>query len=329
MEEKEKEEKEKEEKVKEEEEEEKEKEEKEHKIPSSVKRGFYNFLRLEKGLSNNTIKAYKHDLAFLEKYFKDKSDYKDVTEEMLKTFLEETIQKVGIRSQTRILSGIKSFYNFCVIEKLLEESPAEIIEHPSVPVYLPEVLSVEEIDEIIGSIDRSKFDGHRNVAIIETLYGAGLRVSELINIKISNIYIDEKYMKIIGKGSKERLVPLSDNNIEQIKYWIKVRAAMKISRKNRDYLFLSSRRTPLTREMVFLIIKGVVQKTGIKKNISPHTFRHSFATHLLEGGANIRAIQQLLGHSSITTTEVYTHLSMNFLREEIIGCHPRNKNKLF
>ena len=306
-------------------------EENKHKIPNSVTQRYFVFLKLEKSLLDNTFEAYKRDLKVLENFLaKNGINYKDVKLENLQSFAAEIAkfckkEVCCARSQARIISGIKSFYKFCVVEKLLDSSPAELLEQPKIPLNLPEVLSVEEIEKIIAAIDLSQPTGHRNVAIIETLYGSGLRVSELVSIKLSDIFFDEKYMKITGKGSKQRLVPLSDKTIEQIQFWIQNRNSIPIKPKNEDFLFLNRRGTQLTREMVFIIIKKLAKDAGISKKISPHTFRHSFATHMLEGGANLRAIQQLLGHSSIITTEIYTHLSMDFLREEMIYYHPRNK----
>jgi len=313
------------------EEEEKIEDKEKYKIPNSVTQRYFVFLKLEKSLLENTFKAYKQDLKVLEDFLvENKIDYKGVTLENLQKLAAEIANfcKKEIccaRSQARIISGIKSFYKFCVIEKLLENSPAELLEQPKLPLYLPEVLSVEEIEKLIATIDLSQPMGHRNVAIIETLYGSGLRVSELVSIKLSDIYFDEKYMKITGKGSKQRLVPLSDKTIEQINFWLKERNLMQIKPKHEDFLFINRHGAQISRVMVFYIIKNLAKNAGINKKISPHTFRHSFATHLLEGGANLRAIQQLLGHSSIITTEIYTHLSMDFLREEIINHHPRNK----
>jgi len=306
-------------------------EKKDYKIPNSVIQGYYIFLKLEKSFLENTFKAYKQDLETFERFLEAKKiEYKNVTLKDLQQFVIEIKKycKKGIcciRSQARIISGIKSFYKFCLIEKLLESSPAELLELPKLPLHLPDVLSVEEIEKIIKVIDLSIPMGHRNLTIIEMLYGSGLRVSELINTKLSDIYFYEKYMKIIGKGSKQRLVPLSDKTIEQINFWLQERNSIQIKSKNEDFLFLNKHGTKMSRIAVFNIIKKFVKDTGITKRISPHTFRHSFATHMLEGGANLRAIQQLLGHSSIITTEIYTHLSMDFLREEIINHHPRNR----
>ena len=313
--------------------EEEEKIEKDYKIPNSVTQRYDIFLKLEKSLLENTFEAYKHDLEILDKFLTDnKIDYKEVTLENLQKLVADIAKycdgyQICARSQARVISGIKAFYKFCVAEKLLDNNPAELLEQPKLPLYLPEVLSVEEIEKIIAAIDLSQPTGHRNLAIIETLYGSGLRVSELVSVRLSNIYFDEKYMIIIGKGNKQRLVPLSDKTIEQIEFWLKDRNSIKIKPKHEDFLFLNRRGTQITRSMIFRIIQQLAKDAGVSKKISPHTFRHSFATHLLEGGANLRAIQQLLGHSSIITTEIYTHLSMDFLREEIISFHPRNQLK--
>jgi integrase/recombinase XerD len=223
-----------------------------------------------------------------------------------------------------MVSGIKQFFKFCLLDKLLESNPAELLEQPKLPKYLPDVLSIEEIDRMIAAVDLSKREGHRNAAMLETLYGSGVRVSELVNIKLSEVYFDEKYVKITGKGNKQRLVPLSEHTIKATGFWLKDRNLMQIKPKQEDFLFLNRRGSQLTRAMIFEIVKSTAKLAGIDKTISPHTFRHSFATHLLEGGANLRAIQQLLGHSSITTTEIYTHIGIKFLKEEILKCHPRN-----
>jgi integrase/recombinase XerD len=296
-------------------------------FPKSIKDKYSIYLNLEKGLSENTLEAYLHDLDILQNFIVEQNiDYKEITLENLQNLLKE-IAELGIneRSRARMISGWKIFFKFCVIEKLLQNDPSELLEMPKLPLYLPEVLSVEEIEKMLAAIDLSLKEGHRNVAIIETLYGSGLRVSELINIRLSNIYFEEKFMKVIGKGDKQRLVPLSDNTIKAISLWLRERNLMKIKPKQEDFLFLNRRGAQLTREMIFIIIKNAAKDAEITKKISPHTLRHSFATHLLEGGANLRAIQQLLGHSSITTTEIYTHINIDFLREEIIFHHPRNQ----
>jgi len=252
----------------------------------------------------------------------------EATTEVLRDFIIE-IANIGIhpRSQARILSSIKSFYHFLIYKDKREDDPTELLESPKIGLRLPEVLSVDEIDAIVAAIDLSKAEGQRNKAIIETLYGSGLRVSELINLQLSKLYIDESYMLVEGKGSKQRLVPLSPQSIRQIELWKIDRNMMSVKKGNEDVLFLNRRGAKLTRAMIFTIVKDLTALAGIRKNVSPHTFRHSFATHLLENGANLRAIQQLLGHESITTTELYTHIDVHFLRETIMKYHPMNKGK--
>jgi integrase/recombinase XerD len=244
----------------------------------------------------------------------------------LRSFLKElTDLGIAVRSQARIVSSIKSFYHYLIYDESIEEDPTELLEMPKIGVHLPEVLSVEEINDIVSCIDLSKKEGQRNRAIIETLYGSGLRVSELVNAKLSNLFLSDEYMRIEGKGKKERLVPLSKEGIKQIKLWLMDRSQLEIKKGAEDYLFLNRRGTPLTRVMIFTIVKNLASDAGIVKRISPHTFRHSFATHLLEGGANLRDIQQLLGHESILTTEIYTHINVKYLQETIMKCHPRNR----
>ncbi|MDR1543868.1 MAG: tyrosine recombinase XerD [Prevotellaceae bacterium] len=297
-------------------------------FPNSVGESYIAYLKLEKAFSAHTVKAYAHDLDILQDYIAKKEiDYQKITLENLQDFIKTNIEE-GIRKErsiARMESSLNTFFKFCVMEKAIEYNPAELLEAPKLPLYLPDVLSIEEIDRMLANIDLSQKEGHRNVAIIETLYGSGVRASELINIRLSDTYFQEKYMRIIGKGNKQRLVPISDNMIKAINFWFKDRNLMKIQPKQEDFLFLNRRGSQLTRQMIYEIIKNAAQKAEISKTISPHTLRHSFATHLLEGGANLRAIQQMLGHSSITTTEIYTHINMDFLRAEIIMKHPRNK----
>lgn len=288
---------------------------------------YHLYLKLEKSLSENTIKAYERDLFKLVDYLNDaRIKPEDARMEHLRDFLIE-ISELGIhpRSQARILSSIKSFYHFLIYRNIIEDDPTELLESPKIGLHLPEVLSLNEIDEIIAAIDLSKAEGRRNKAILEVLYGSGLRVSELINLRMSNVYLDEAYMLVEGKGSKQRLVPLSPQALKQIGFWKIDRSALNIQKDNEDYLFLNRRGKKLTRAMIFEIVKSLAEKAGIQKNVSPHTFRHSFATHLLENGANLRAIQQLLGHESITTTELYTHIDVNYLRQTILEFHPMNK----
>jgi len=288
---------------------------------------YHLYLKLEKGLSNNTIEAYESDLLKLSGYLSDAHiALETATNEQLRDFIIE-ISSLGIhpRSQARILSSIKSFYHFLIYKNILDNDPTELLESPKIGLRLPEVLSVNEIDDIVQAIDLSKPEGQRNKAIIEVLYGSGLRVSELIGLQLSKLYIDEGYMLVEGKGSKQRLVPLSPQSIKQIGLWKIDRNTLKIKKGHEDSLFLNRRGSKLTRDMIFKIVKDLALLAGIRKNVSPHTFRHSFATHLLENGANLRAIQQLLGHESITTTELYTHIDVHYLRETILKCHPMNR----
>lgn len=290
----------------------------------SIPDEYHFYLKLEKALSNNTIEAYESDLSKLMQYLTEAHiEPEKASTEHLRDFIIE-IAGLGIhpRSQARILSSIKSFYHFLVYKNRLDNDPTELLESPKIGLRLPEVLSVKEIDKIVSAIDLSKPEGQRNKAIIETLYGSGLRVSELIGLQLSKLYIDEGYMLVEGKGSKQRLVPLSPQSIKQIGLWKIDRNSIDIKKGNEDFLFLNRRGAKLTRAMIFTIVKDLATLAGIRKNISPHTFRHSFATHLLENGANLRAIQQLLGHESITTTELYTHIDVHFLRKTVLDCHP-------
>lgn len=289
---------------------------------------YHLYLKLEKALSDNSIEAYERDLLKLETYLADlhvKAEH--ASNEILRDFIIE-IASLGIhpRSQARVLSSIRSFYHFLIYKNKRDDDPTELLESPKIGLRLPEVLSVKEIDRIIEAIDLSKAEGQRNKAIVETLYGSGLRVSELINLELSKIYFAEGYMLVEGKGSKQRLVPLSPQSIRQIELWKVDRNLMKVKKGSEDVLFLNRRGAKLTRAMIFTIVKELAAMAGIRKNVSPHTFRHSFATHLLENGANLRAIQQLLGHESITTTELYTHIDVHFLRDTILEFHPLNKH---
>ncbi len=289
---------------------------------------YHLYLKLEKALSDNSIEAYERDLLKLETYLADlhvKAEH--ASNEILRDFIIE-IASLGIhpRSQARVLSSIRSFYHFLIYKNKRDDDPTELLESPKTGLRLPEVLSVKEIDRIIEAMDLSKAEGQRNKAIVETLYGSGLRVSELINLELSKIYFVEGYMLVEGKGSKQRLVPLSPQSIRQIELWKVDRNLMKVKKGSEDVLFLNRRGAKLTRAMIFTIVKELAAMAGIRKNVSPHTFRHSFATHLLENGANLRAIQQLLGHESITTTELYTHIDVHFLRDTILEFHPLNKH---
>ena len=287
---------------------------------------YQQYLKLEKALSPNTLDAYMTDLQKLLHFLEGENiEIPDVTPDDLQRFAAG-LHDIGIhpRSQARILSGIKSFFHFLVIADYQEADPSELLEGPKIGFRLPEVLTVEEIDRIISTVDMEKKEGQRNRAILETLYSCGLRVSELCNLKISDLYFEEGFIKVEGKGGKQRLVPISPRAIKEIKYWFADRNLGKIKKGYEDYVFLARWGNNISRIMVFHMIKELAEKAGITKNISPHTFRHSFATHLLEGGANLRAIQCMLGHESIATTEIYTHIDRNRLRSEIIEHHPRN-----
>lgn len=293
---------------------------------AAIIRKYQQYLRLEKSLSPNTFDAYMTDLQKLLHFLEGENiEITDVTPDDLQRFAAG-LHDIGIhpRSQARILSGIKSFFHFLVIADYREADPSELLEGPKIGFKIPEVLTVEEIDRIISTVDMEKKEGQRNRAILETLYSCGLRVSELCNLKISDLYFEEGFIKVEGKGGKQRLVPISPRAIKEIKYWFADRNLGKIKKGYEDYVFLARWGNNISRIMVFHMIKELAEKAGITKNISPHTFRHSFATHLLEGGANLRAIQCMLGHESIATTEIYTHIDRNRLRSEIIEHHPRN-----
>lgn len=289
-------------------------------------RKYQQYLRLEKALSPNTLDAYLTDLEKLLHFLEgEEIDILDVTLDDLQHF-SAGLHDIGIhpRSQARILSGIKSFFHFLVLADYLEGDPSELLEGPKIGFKLPEVLTVAEIDTIISTVDLSKPEGQRNRAILETLYSCGLRVSELCTLKLSDLYFEEGFIKVTGKGNKQRLVPISPRAIKEIRYWLEDRKRWKIKPGFEDYVFLARWGNGISRIMIFHLIKELAEQAGITKNISPHTFRHSFATHLLEGGANLRAIQCMLGHESIATTEIYTHIDRHMLRSEIIEHHPRN-----
>ena len=287
---------------------------------------YRRYLKLEKGYSANTLDAYMRDVDKLLRYLAvEQVDVLDVKLEDLEHFAA-FISDLGIgpRSLARILSGVRQFYRFLVIDGYLEVDPTELLESPKQPDHLPEVLSTAEVDLLEQAIDLSKWEGHRNRAIIEVLFSCGLRVSELTNLKLSNLYIEEQYIRVMGKGSKERLVPISPRALDELNYWFADRNVMKIKPGEEDYVFLNRRGHHLTRTMILIMIKRYAVEAGIKKTISPHTLRHSFATSLLEGGADLRAIQAMLGHESIGTTEIYTHIDTSTLRQEILEHHPRN-----
>ena len=293
---------------------------------SSIKE-FKYYLRIERSLADNTIQSYLRDINKLADYCNQlKIDEKNVQVNDIRNFINQlNNDQISARSQARIISGIKAFYKYLILEDYIKDDPTLLIENPKIGLKLPEVLSVNEIEIIISSIDLSKKHGQRNKAIIETLYSCGLRVTELINLKISNINFKEEYIKVIGKGNKERLTPIGSNALKYIQIYVnEVRIHQKINKGHEDIVFLNNRGSTLSRVMIFTLIKNTLEKCGIKKKVSPHTFRHSFATHLIEGGADLRAVQEMLGHESITTTEIYTHLDKDYLRSNIMQFHPRS-----
>lgn len=279
-------------------------------------------------MSENSVFAYQADVEKLDSFAEDKSiDILTLKLTDLQQFIQE-LNDIGLaaRSQARIISGIKQFYSFLILEDTINYDPCELLELPKIGMKLPEVLDLNEIEALISAIDLSKNEGHRNKAILETLYSCGLRVSELVNLKFSDLFFDQGFIRVVGKGNKQRLVPVSDSVEHEITiYKNSIRNHQTVKAGNEDIVFLNRRGAKLTRNMIFIIIKDLAEAIGLKKTISPHTFRHSFATHLIEGGANLRAIQEMLGHESITTTEIYTHLDQRFLREAILSYHPRNK----
>ena len=289
-------------------------------------RGFGADLQMERGLSDNTRESYLFDIAkFLDFLKRENQMLRSVTDQSLQAFVAD-LHDLGIapRSQARIISGLKSFFKYLKAENYIDEDPTLNLESPQTGRHLPEVLTVEQIDMLIDEIDKSTSEGRRNNAIIEVMYGCGLRVSELVNLEINKLYFDDGYIVVTGKGSKERIVPISDVAIELVNEYMTERAQLDVVAGEENVLFLNRRGHRLTRQMIFTIIKRLARQAGIKKEISPHTLRHSFATHLLEGGANLRAIQQMLGHESIATTEIYLHLDTSNLRREILQHHPRN-----
>jgi integrase/recombinase XerD len=288
---------------------------------------FVSFLKIEKGLAENSIFAYQNDVSKLNDFAGARNlAVTELTYIHLKEFVAELFDLgLSARTQARIISGIKQFFGFLILEDLLKDDPSELLEMPKIGRKLPEILTIEEIDQLIGAIDLGKLEGHRNRAMIETLYSCGLRVSELVNLRFSDLYFEEGFIRVIGKGNKERLVPVSPSVEKEIGiYNDHIRRHQNIQPGNENVIFLNRRGAMLTRVMIFTIIKNLSQAIGLKKTVSPHTFRHSFATHLIEGGANLRAVQDMLGHESITTTEIYTHLDQRFLRDAIISFHPRN-----
>jgi integrase/recombinase XerD len=296
----------------------------------SYKRGFKSWLQLEKSLSDNSVDAYIHDIDKFTSYLSIQNKIQDPSEidlAELESFVK-WIHELGMTatSQSRIISGLRSFYKYCLLEQITLKDPTMLLEAPKLRRLLPDTLSFEEIDKIISQIDLSKDEGGRNKAIFETMYSCGLRVSELIGLQISSLYLDVGFIKVIGKGDKQRLVPVGNDAIKYINiYRSSIRNKLSISKGHEDILFLNRRGKGLSRVMIFLILKELVKKAEIKKNVSPHTFRHSFATHLVEGGADLRAVQEMLGHESITTTEIYTHLDRDYLRATLHQHHPAFK----
>jgi integrase/recombinase XerD len=294
-------------------------------------KGFKNYLQLELSLSINSIDAYLRDVdKFVQYLVLQEIDVapEKVEQKQVEDFLQ-WVSEIGLnaRSQARILSGLKAFYKFLLMEDMIEVSPTELLESPKIGRKLPEVLSIQEINQIINSVDLSTSEGERNKAMLETLYSCGLRVSELVNLKLSNLLLDDGFIRVVGKGDKERITPIGSVAIKHINIYIQSKRNHmgNIDVASEDILFLNRRGKQLTRVMIFTIIKNLVEKTGITKTVSPHTFRHSFATHLVEGGADLRAVQEMLGHESITTTEIYTHLDREYLRQAILDFHPRAK----
>lgn len=296
---------------------------------ASIIKGFQAYLKLERSVSANTSAAYLRDVALLESFLESELGGKSLNQvdfSDLKEFIAWIHGRgMSASSQARILSGIKTFFHFLVLEGLLSDNPTTLLESPKLSRKLPDTLSIHEINSLIDALDLSKPEGMRNKAILEMLYGCGLRVSEVVDLKISNLFLDIELVKILGKGNKERLVPIGSEAAKFLQIWLQeVRIHLKIKPGQEDWVFLNNRGSSLSRVMVFLIIKGLATKIGLKKTISPHTFRHSFATHLLEGGADLRAVQEMLGHESITTTEIYTHLDRDYLKSTILQYHPRS-----
>ena len=288
---------------------------------------FKYYLKVERSLADNSVNAYIRDIRKLADFSsKIKVNELNISVNEIREFIADLNSKnISARSQARVISGVKAFFKYLIIEDYITNDPTMLIENPKIGLKLPEVLSVDEIELIISSIDLSNKQGERNRAILETLYSCGLRVTELINLKISNINFKEGYVKVIGKGDKERLTPIGSNALKYISIYVnEVRIHQKISKNHEDFVFLNNRGCKLSRVMIFILIKRIVDKVGIKKKVSPHTFRHSFATHLIEGGADLRAVQEMLGHESITTTEIYTHLDRDYLRSNIMQFHPRS-----
>jgi len=300
--------------------------EKDKKSEEKLVKSYVRYLKLERNYSANTLEAYRHDLDYLLTYcHREQKEPQELKLEDLQHFAA-TIHEQGIgpTSQARILSGVRSFYRYLLLDGYIEQDPTELLESPRIGEHLPEVLSTAEVDQLESSIDLSRAEGHRNRAIIEVLFSCGLRVSELVNLHLSDLFLDEGFIRVLGKGSKERLVPISKRAVQELGFWFDDRNHMQIKPGEEDYVFLNRRGAHLTRTMILIMIKRQAEAAGIKKTISPHTLRHSFATALLEGGADLRIIQAMLGHEDISTTEIYTHIDTTTLREEVLQHHPRN-----
>ena len=296
----------------------------------SHKKGFRAYLQLEKSLSDNSVTAYLRDVEMLTDFLQQTGNLKSPEEVSLKDLQQflKFVTELGMTatSQARIISGLRAFYKFCLLEDISKKDPTTLLEAPKIKRALPDILSFEEIEEIIAAIDLSKPEGGRNKAILETMYSCGLRVSEVVNLKISQLYLEAGFIRVVGKGDKERLVPVGKSAAKYITIYRKdIRVHITPVKGSEDILFLNKRGTKLSRVMIFYIIRDLANAAGIKKNVSPHTFRHSFATHLIEGGADLRAVQEMLGHESITTTEIYTHLDREFLRKTLEQYHPAFK----
>ena len=299
----------------------------------SLIKGYENYLKIEKSLSSNTVDAYIRDINKMDGFFNSEDSKKKINSINYEDFQNYLAQlnelKINARSQSRVISSMRSFFKYLMIEKIIDNNPSELLENPKTGKKLPEFLTIDEIDLMVSQIDRSKSDGERNIAILEVLYGCGLRVTELIELKISEIYWKEGFIRIIGKGNKERLVPLGKIASKHLKIYLnEIRVHQKIDNQFVDHVFINKNGKKLSRVMIFKIIKKLTEKAGIQKNVSPHTLRHSFATHLVEGGADLRAVQEMLGHQSITTTEIYTHLDKNYLKQNILDYHPLEKSKM-
>ena len=299
----------------------------------SLIKGYKNYLKIEKSLSSNTVDAYIRDINKMDDFFNSEDSKKkinSINHEDFQNYLAHLNGlKINARSQSRVISSMRSFFKYLMIEKIIDNNPSELLENPKTGKKLPEFLTIDEIDLMVSQIDRSKSDGERNIAILEVLYGCGLRVTELIDLKISEIYWKEGFIRIIGKGNKERLVPLGKIASKHLKIYLnEIRVHQKIDNQFVDHVFINKNGKKLSRVMIFKIIKKLTEKAGIQKNVSPHTLRHSFATHLVEGGADLRAVQEMLGHQSITTTEIYTHLDKNYLKQNILDYHPLEKSKM-